>query len=119
MHPRTTSTSADSSAVPPVDPAPATSPVAVKKAEVLVFVGVTSGLPTKWIPPVRVTEVGDTANAAVAPIDASNAVVSTASTVVRPMRRLARMGPPNSGNDSPPWRQYPYVGHLAHSHAHS
>jgi len=75
MQPRVTSAFADSVAVADV-PAPATSPVAVRDAEVDDFVAVTSGDPTKWRPPVCVTEVGPTAKATVeiaatAPISAA------------------------------------------------
>src|SRR5215217_3051006 len=64
MQPVTIVTSADSVAVADV-PAPATSPVAVRKTPDTSFVAVTSGVPTKCSPPVCVTEVGPTARAAV------------------------------------------------------
>jgi len=62
MQPVVTTAVEDRVAVPP-PPAPATSPVAVKNADVAVFVAVAFGCPTKCRPPSRVVDVGPTASA--------------------------------------------------------
>jgi hypothetical protein len=83
MHPVTISTSADSVAEADI-PAPATSPVAVRKADDDVFVAVTLGEPTKCSPPLCVIDVGATAHAA-----AAVARLATASTITMRANRMS------------------------------
>jgi hypothetical protein len=73
----TISTSALSVAVA-VGPAPATSPVAVRNAVLVDLVAVTSGCPTKCSPPLRVVDVGPTANAPVDIIAGASSIIAVA-----------------------------------------